>query len=95
MLSFNDKTVTFVKSSSSSGYDVQRTLSRKRNQLANFYDMGLVVCEECETLFANKLKDMPCPKCGSTGHKYHTYNTTSIGYLDNIRMSSFDYATAA
>lgn len=95
MLSFNDKTVSFVPSSSSSGYEVQRTLSRKRNQLSNFYDMGLVVCEDCETLFADKLKDMPCPKCGSTVRKYHTYNTSSLGYLDNIRMKSFDYAIAA
>lgn len=95
MLSFNDKTVSFVPSSSSSGYEAQRTLTRKRNQLLNFYDMELVVCDQCETLFADKLKNMPCPKCGSTGQKYHTYNTSSIGYLDNIRMKSLDYAMAA
>lgn len=95
MLSFNDKTASFVKSSSSSGYEVQRTLSRKRNQLANFYDMELVVCDQCEALFTDKFKDMPCPKCGSTGHKSHTYNTTSFEFLNNIRMSSFDYAMAA
>lgn len=95
MFSFNDKTVSFVPSSSSSGYEVQRTLTRKRNQLSNFYDMELVVCDQCETLFADKLKNMPCPKCGSTVQKYHTYNTSSIGYLDNIRMKSLDYAMAA
>lgn len=95
MLSFNDKTVSFVPSSSSSGYEAQRTLTRKRNQLSNFYDMGLVVCDQCETLFADKLKNMPCPKCGSIGQKNHTYNTTSLEFLDNIRMSSFDYAMAA
>lgn len=95
MLSFNDKTVSFVPSSSVSGYDKQRQLSRKRDQLSNFYDMGLVVCDQCETLFADKLKDMPCPNCGSTVQKYHTYNTTSLEFLDNIRMSSFDYAMAA
>lgn len=95
MLSFNDKAVSFVQSSSSSGYDIQRSLSRKRNQLSNFYDMELVMCASCGTLFADKLKSMPCPKCGSTDHKNHSYNTTSLGYLDNIRMNSFTYAMAA
>lgn len=95
MLSFNDKAVSFVQSSSSSGYDIQRSLSRKRNQLSNFYDMELVMCDSCGTLFTDKLKSMPCPKCGSTGHRSHSYNTTSLGYLDNIRMNSFTYAMAA
>lgn len=95
MLSFNDKTVSFMQSSSSSGYEVQRTLSRRRNQLSNLYDKELVVCDQCETLFTDKLKDMPCPKCGSSNHIGHTYNTTSLEFLDNIRMSSFDYAMAA
>lgn len=95
MLSFNDKAVSFVQSSSSSGYDIQRYLSRKRNQLSNFYDMELAMCDSCGTLFIDKLKSMPCPKCGSTGHRSHSYNTTSLGYLDNIRMNSFTYAMAA
>ena len=95
MLSFNDKSVSFVQSSSSSGYDIQRSLSRKRNQLSNFYDMELAVCDSCGTLFADKLKSMPCPKCGATIRGSHTYNTTSLGYLDNIRMNSFTYAMAA
>jgi predicted Zn-ribbon and HTH transcriptional regulator len=95
MLSFNDKAVSFVQSSSSSGYDIQRSLSRKRNQLSNFYDMELAMCDSCGTLFADKLKSMPCPKCGSTGHRSHWYDTTSLGYLDNIRMNSFTYAMAA
>lgn len=95
MLSFNDKAVSFVQSFSSSGYDIQRSLSRKRNQLSNFYDMELAMCDSCGTLFADKLKSMPCPKCGSTGHRSHSYNTTSLGYLDNIRMNSFTYAMAA
>lgn len=95
MLSFNDKAVSFVQSSSSSGYDIQRILSRKRNQLSNFYDMELAMCDSCGTLFTDKLKSMPCPKCGSTGHRSHSYNTTSLGYLDNIRMNSFTYAMAA
>lgn len=95
MLSFNDKAVSFVQSSSSSGYDIQRYLSRKRNQLSNFYDMELAMCDSCGTLFTNKLKSMPCPKCGSTGRRNHSYNTTSLGYLDNIRMNSFTYAMAA
>ena len=95
MLSFNAKTVSFMQSSSSSGYEVQRTLSCKRNQLSNLYDKELVVCGQCETLFTDKLKDMPCPKCGSSSHRGHTYNTTSLEFLDNIRMSSFDYAMAA
>lgn len=50
MLSFNDKAVSFVQSSSSSGYDIQRSLSRKRNQLSNFYDMELAMCDSCGTL---------------------------------------------
>lgn len=95
MLSFNDKAVSFVQYSSSSGYDIQRYLSRKRNQLSNFYDMELAMCDSCGTLFTDKLKSMPCPKCGSTGHRSHSYNTTSLGYLDNIRMNSFTYAMAA
>ena len=95
MLSFNDKAVSFVQSSSSSGYDIQCYLSRKRNQLSNFYDMELAMCDLCGTLFTDKLKSMPCPKCGSTGHRSHSYNTTSLGYLDNIRMNSFTYAMAA
>lgn len=95
MLSFNDKAVSFVQSSSSSGYDIQRSLSRKRNQLSNFYDMELAMCDQCETLFTDKLKDMPCPKCGSSSHRGHTYNTTSLEFLDNIRMNSFTYAMAA
>lgn len=95
MLSFNDKAVSFVQSSSSSGYDIQRYLSCKRNQLSNFYDMELAMCDSCGTLFTDKLKSMPCPKCGSTGHRSHSYNTTSLGYLDNIRMNSFTYAMAA
>ena len=95
MLSFNDKAVSFVQSSSSSGYDIQRSLSRKRNQLSNFYDMELAVCDSCGTFFASKLKSMPCPKCGATIQGSHTYNTTSLGYLDNVRMKSFDYAMAA
>lgn len=95
MLSFNDKAVSFVQSSSSSGYDIQRSLSRKRNQLSKNFDMELVMCDSCDTLFADKLKSMPCPKCGSTDHKSHSYNTTSLGYLDNIRMNSFTYAMAA
>lgn len=95
MLSFNDKAVSFVQSSSSSGYAIQRSLSHKRNQLSNFFDMELVMCDSCGTLFADKLKSMPCPKCGSTDHNSHSYNITSLGYLDNIRMSSFTYAMAA
>lgn len=95
MLSFNDKAVSFVQSSSSSGYDIQRILSHKCNQLSNFYDMELAMCDSCGTLFTDKLKSMPCPKCGSTGHRSHSYNTTSLGYLDNIRMNSFTYAMAA
>ena len=69
MLSFNDKAVSFVQSSSSSGYDIQRSLSRKRNQLSNFYDMELAMCDSCGTLFADKLKSMPCPKCDDSHSK--------------------------
>ena len=58
-------------------------------------DMELAMCDSCGTLFADKLKSMPCPKCGSTNGRSHSYNTTSLGYLDNIRMNSFTYAMAA
>lgn len=95
MLSFNNTTLTFTRESSSSGYEAQRVLTRKRNRLSNYLDMELVKCSACSTLFADSLKSMPCPKCGSTVGRDHAYNTYSLGYLDNIRMSTVTYALAA